>query len=82
MNYRELLELTKKHPNPFSIDHRNTRMYDFEMEEDVQKATDNIKVAIKKTEKGEQQSSQDRQKASDYSASYREVLKTCKRHYY
>ncbi|HOJ09438.1 MAG TPA: hypothetical protein PK733_02465 [Clostridiales bacterium] len=31
MNYRELLELTKKSPNPFSINGRKTRLYDYEV---------------------------------------------------
>ncbi|HHY24661.1 MAG TPA: hypothetical protein GX527_10620 [Clostridiaceae bacterium] len=82
MNYRELLELTRKHPNPFSINRRKTRMYDFELKDDLQETTENLKETIKKTEKREQQGSQDRQKASYYNTSYREALKTCKRHYY
>lgn len=32
MTYRELLELTKKYPNPFAISKRKTRMFDFELE--------------------------------------------------
>ena len=31
MNYRELLELTKNHPNPFSINGRKNRFFDFEV---------------------------------------------------
>ena len=31
MTYRELLELTRKYPNPFSIEGRKNRFYDYEV---------------------------------------------------
>lgn len=31
MTYRELLELTRKYPNPFSVEGRKNRFYDFEV---------------------------------------------------
>lgn len=82
MNYRELLELTRKHPNPFSINHRKTRMYDFELKNKHQETTEEPKESIKKTENIEQQDSRKRQKSSYYNTSYRGAIKACKRDYY
>ncbi|NSW90165.1 MAG: hypothetical protein HPY74_05705 [Firmicutes bacterium] len=71
MNYRELLELTKKHPNPFSINQRKIRMYDFETENIPQKSAENLN-------KEEYKNSQNTQKASYCNYVYREALKTSK----
>jgi len=31
MTYKELLELTKNHPNPFSVNNRKTRVFDYQV---------------------------------------------------
>ncbi|NLC68347.1 MAG: hypothetical protein GX754_06095 [Clostridiaceae bacterium] len=80
MTYRELLELTKKYPNPFSISKRKTRMFDFELE-NLENAFS--KPAVKSSKPNDEKTDDENntyrktpQKRSNSTITYREALKS------